>query len=43
MEWSREELEEKSKEELIDIIMNFQEEYEKDFFPGLYDDDYNDN
>lgn len=54
MEWSKEELEEKSKEELINIIMNLQEElintimslqeeYEKDFFPGLYDDDYNDN
>lgn len=37
MEWSKEELEEKSKEELIAIIINFQEEYEKDFFPRLED------
>lgn len=43
MEWSREDLESKSKDELISIIIEFQEGYEKDFFPGLYDDDYNDN
>lgn len=40
MNWDKEELTKKSKEELIEIIMNFQEEYDKDFFPGIdnYDD-----
>lgn len=41
MGWSKEELEKKSKEELIDIIIEFQEEYEKEFFPGL--EDFNEN
>lgn len=35
MQWTKEELTEMSKERLIDIILNFQEDYEKDFFPGL--------
>lgn len=40
MDWTREDLENKSKEELIDIIMNIQEDLE--YFPDLYDDTYND-
>ena len=41
MDWTREDLENKSKEELIDIIMNIQEDLE--YFPDLYvygTDDY---
>ena len=34
MDWTREDLENKSKEELIDIIMNIQEDLE--YFPDLY-------
>ena len=37
MDWTREDLENKSKEELIDIIMNIQEDLE--YFPDLYDRD----
>lgn len=40
MDWTREDLENKSKEELIDIIMNIQEDLE--YFPDLYDSAYND-
>lgn len=40
MDWTREDLENKSKEELIDIIMNIQEDLE--YFPDLDDDTYND-
>lgn len=40
MDWTREDLENKSKEELIDIIMNIQKDLE--YFPDLYDDTYND-
>lgn len=40
MDWTREDLENKSKEELIDIIMNIQEdlEYFLDLYDGIYDD-----
>lgn len=38
MDWTREDLENKSKEELIDIIMNIQEDLE--YFPDLYDSTY---
>lgn len=38
MDWTREDLENKSKEELIDIIMNIQEDLEN--YPDLYDDYY---
>ena len=37
MEWSREDLESKSKEELIQIIINFQEDFEEEFFSGIDD------
>lgn len=40
MDWEREDLENKSKEELIDIIMNIQEDLE--YFPDLYDGTYDD-
>lgn len=40
MDWTREDLENKSKEELIDIIMNIQEDLE--YFPDLYDSTYDD-
>lgn len=40
MDWTREDLENKSKEELIDIIMNIQEDLE--YFPDLYDSTYGD-
>lgn len=40
MDWTREDLENKSKEELIDIIMNIQEDLE--YFPDLYDGTYDD-
>lgn len=40
MDWTREDLENKSKEELIDIIMNIQEDLE--CFPDLYDGTYDD-
>lgn len=40
MDWTREDLENKSKEELIDIIMNIQEDLE--YFPDLYDGIYDD-
>lgn len=40
MDWTREDLENKSKEELIDIIMNIQEDLE--YFLDLYDSTYND-
>ena len=40
MDWTREDLENKSKEELIDIIMNIQKDLE--YSPDLYDDTYND-
>lgn len=40
MDWTREDLENKSKEELIDIIMNIQEDLE--YSPDLYNDTYND-
>ena len=40
MDWTREDLENKSKEELIDIIMNIQEDLE--YFPDLYDSPYDD-
>lgn len=40
MDWTREDLENKSKEELIDIIMNIQEDLK--YSPDLYDDTYND-
>lgn len=39
MDWTREDLENKSKQELIEIIMNFQEDLEN--YPDLYDDYYN--
>lgn len=39
MDWTREDLENKSKQELIEIIMNFQEDLEN--CPDLYDDYYN--
>lgn len=39
MDWTREDLENKSKRELIEIIMNFQEDLEN--YPDLYDDYYN--
>lgn len=40
MDWTREDLENKSKEELIDIIMNIQEdlEYDSDLYDSTYDD-----
>lgn len=38
MEWTKENLESKSKEELIEIILNFQEDFVNDFFPGLDDE-----
>ena len=40
MDWTREDLENKSKEELIDIIMIIQEDFE--YFPDLYDGTYDD-
>lgn len=40
MDWTREDLENKSKEELIDIIMNIQEDLK--YFPDLYDSTYDD-
>lgn len=40
MDWTREDLENKSKEELIDIIMNIQEDLE--YSPDLCDDTYDD-
>lgn len=39
IDWTREDLENKSKQELIEIIMNFQEDLEN--CPDLYDDYYN--
>lgn len=39
MDWTREDLENKLKQELIEIIMNFQEDLEN--CPDLYDDYYN--
>ena len=40
MDWTRKDLENKSKEELIDIIMNIQEdlEYSPDFYDSAYGD-----
>lgn len=40
MDWTREDLENKSKEELIDIIMDIQEDLKDS--PDLYDGTYND-
>ena len=40
MDWTREDLENKSKEEFIDIIMNIQEDLE--YFPDLYHGTYDD-
>lgn len=40
MDWTREDLENKSKEELIDIIMNIQEDLE--YFTDLYDGEHDD-
>jgi hypothetical protein len=39
MDWTREDLENKSKQELIEIIMNFQEHLRENF-PDVYDTYY---
>lgn len=42
MDWTREDLENKSKEELIDIVMNIQEDLENypDLYDGYYDNEF---